>query len=106
MFAVLSGVVELWRAIQDRTANTYVIEIVVRSLIAWGKSTPDDLATAGVMVLSAVEVRRMMAFSDVTPQCEDRNETEFEFRSRRDELRGRRHHRPGRDDEARLRGAF
>jgi len=34
------------------------------SSIAHCKSTPADIAAAGVMVGSAVEVRRMMAFSD------------------------------------------
>lgn len=54
------------------------------------------------MVLSAVEIRRMMAFSDMTPQREDCNELEVEFQYRRDEPRGRRHHRPGRDDQGHL----
>jgi hypothetical protein len=44
---------------------------VVRSLVACRNSTPDDLVAAGVMVPSAVEVRRIMAFSDVAPRCEE-----------------------------------
>ena len=49
------------------------IEIVVRSLIAGWKSTPEVWVTAGVMVLSAVELRRMMVFSGVMPRCEVRD---------------------------------
>jgi hypothetical protein len=61
--------------------------------------------TAGVMVLSAVAVRRMMVFSGVASQCEERDMGNERFLVRRDELRDRRHHRPGRDDfrEAELR---
>jgi hypothetical protein len=49
------------------------------------------------MVLSAVEDRRMMAFRDVMPRCEDRDR-------RSGRLRGHRHHRPGRDDHIRRSG--
>jgi hypothetical protein len=81
-------------SVKSKVENPF--STVVRCLIARRKSTPDDLVAAGVMVLSAVEVRRMMAFSDVAPRCEDRDERGLLIRSRRDELRGRRRHRPGR----------
>lgn len=67
-----------------------------RSLVACGKSTPNDLVASGVAVPCQVEDRHMMAFSDAGPRCEDRVELGSLIRSRKVELRGRLRDRPGR----------